>query len=271
MVHLALGAFLQHHHFTLARGLAAHSHVLGHFALGQARLHQCVDARSHKFRDVVPGETEHQRRTQHSQHDGQQARARKTQPLHTGRPRDVAQHATSMPRQERFKPVQARPLQRSAGTHQHHQPHPEQCPPAHRACRTRGRFAATHPPRQRRQPGPHTGRHTPPHRKTQCKVAAIGQPRTKPACPVGDQTPTPGARGGPSGILRGIAQQGQQPENQGQQPHHQANFVAKTGSARTRRRLRRSRCIQGIEGIGHKRAGRAYRKPPGMTPGLKRC
>ena len=35
----------------------------------------------------------------------------------------------------------------------------------------------------------------------------------------------------------------------------QGDFVAKTGSARAGRRLGCRRCIQGIEGIGHKRAG----------------
>ena len=247
MVLFAFGALFQHHHSALARGLSAHGHILGHFAPGQARPHQGINAGTQHLCHMTPGKTEHQGSPQHQDHDAQQARARKTQPFHTGRPHDVAQHAPRMPRQQRFEAVKARPFQRRTGAHEQRQPTPEQRTARGGACGTHHRFAATHPARQRSNPGTHPCRHTPPHRKSEHEIAAVSQPGTKPPCPIGHQPVAARARGGPRSVLCGIAGQRQQPENQRQQAHDKAYFVAEAGCTGAGCRPGRRRSIQGIE------------------------
>jgi len=189
VMHLDLGALLENHLGPLTGCALAFGQVFGHLAPGTARLHQCVDAGTQAFGDMSPRKAKHQRSPQHGQHDTGQARARKTQPAHAGRPHQIPQHTAGVARQGRLETVQARPLQRCAGTQQQHQTHPKKRPPHQRMAGGNGwrHFAPAHPVRERGQPGAHPRRDTPPDRKAQHKIAAIGQPGPQAAHPVTHQ------------------------------------------------------------------------------------
>ncbi len=213
-------------------------------ACDRPRLHQRIDARTQAFGHMPPRKAEHQRRTQHRQHDADQPRTRKTQPPHAGRPHQITQYATGVAWQGGLETVQARPLQRRAGAQQQHQAAPETV-----RATTSGWLAAVplrhlapaHPVRQRRQPCTHAGRHAPPDGKSQHKIAAIGQPGTQAAHPIAHQSGPAHARGRPRRVRGRIAQQGQQPENQGQQTQRPAPFHGQNGHLRCVRRTCRQR------------------------------
>ena len=82
MVHFYFFALFQQNFFALAHRQLAHFHVMRTLALFTASLHLAIKPATQFLGYVHPRKTEHQCRANHTQGDGHQARARKTQPFH---------------------------------------------------------------------------------------------------------------------------------------------------------------------------------------------
>ena len=213
---------------ALARGLLAQGQVLRDLALFAARLDEarrCARPAARRRGSRRSGRPRAAPST-HQRHE-HQAGPGEAQPLHAQRARpgsrarrrrDRAAAASKRYSRDHSSAVlahssTARPIQKARRRARE---------PAGVGC---GDGLAAHPARKRRQPGANGRGKTPPRRKAEQEIAGVGQPGAQAPAPVAHDGAR--ARGGKSRVLRRVAQQREQPEDQGHEPSTSANSCAK--------------------------------------------